>query len=92
MSSQDPNQIKGADERFWNWIFREDDGPNNPLKVSNGEAQEQFGNMIILAGSLQQEGKKIARCEYLLVQILFLFQQTILCVLRRMAEDLLMRI
>jgi hypothetical protein len=59
LSSLDQNQIREADEKFWNWIFGEDDGPNNPLKVSNGgEAQEQFGNIIIVAGSLQREGKK----------------------------------
>lgn len=59
MSSADPEQIKAADERFWSWIFREDDGPNHPLKVSAGEeAQEQSGNMVILAGSLQRDGAK----------------------------------
>ena len=55
----DPNQVKAVDERFWSWIFREDDGPNHPLKVSNGgEAQERIGNMLILAGSLQGGGQK----------------------------------
>lgn len=59
MSSAAPDQIKAADERFWSWIFREDDGPNHPLRVSNGgEAQEQFGNMVIVAGSLQRHGTK----------------------------------
>lgn len=59
MSLVDPNQIKAADERFWSWIFRQDDGPNHPLKLSNGEeAQEQFGNIVIVAGSLQRDGKK----------------------------------
>jgi hypothetical protein len=59
LSSADPNQIKAVDERFWSWIFRQDDGPNHPLKVSNGgEAQEQFSNMVIVAGSLQRDGKK----------------------------------
>lgn len=59
MSPADPNQIKAADERFWSWIFAEDESPNHPLKVSDGrEAQEQFGNMIIVAGSLQRDGKK----------------------------------
>lgn len=59
MGLVDPNQIKAADERFWSWIFRQDDGPNHPLKVSNGEeAQEQFGNIVIVAGSLQRDGKK----------------------------------
>jgi hypothetical protein len=55
----DPNQIKAADERFWSWIFGEDDGPNHPLKVSNGgEAQKQFGNILIVAGSLQRDKTK----------------------------------
>jgi hypothetical protein len=59
LSSVDRNQIKAVDERFWSWIFREDDGHNHPLKVSNsGEAQEEFNNMIIVAGSLQRDGKK----------------------------------
>jgi hypothetical protein len=59
LSLADPNQIKAADERFWSWIFRHDDGPNHPLKVSNGgEAQEQFSNIVIVAGSLQRDGKK----------------------------------
>jgi hypothetical protein len=59
LSLVDPNQIKAADERFWSWIFRDDDGPNHPLKVSGGgEAQERFGNMLMVAGSLQNDGKK----------------------------------
>jgi hypothetical protein len=59
LSSVDPNQIKAVDERFWSWIFREDDGPNHPLKISNGgEAQERIGNKLILAGSLQGGGQK----------------------------------
>jgi hypothetical protein len=59
LSLVDPDQIKTADERFWSWIFREDDGPNHPLKISNGgDAQERIGNMLILAGSLQDDGKK----------------------------------
>jgi hypothetical protein len=59
LSLADPEQIKTADERFWSWIFREEDGPNHPLRVSNGgEAQEQFGNIIILAGTLQRDGTK----------------------------------
>ena len=59
MSGADPDRIRAADERFWSWIFRQDDGPTHPLRVSNGgEAQEQFGNMLILAGSLQKDGPK----------------------------------
>ena len=59
MTSTDPKQIKEAHERFWSWIFSKDDGPNHPLKISNGgEAQERIGNMLILAGSLQGDGKK----------------------------------
>lgn len=59
MSSLDPDRTKAADERFWSWIFREDDGPNHPLRVSNGrEAQEQFDNILIVAGSLQNDGTK----------------------------------
>jgi hypothetical protein len=59
LTSTDPKQIKEAHERFWSWIFSKDDGPNHPLKISNGgEAQERIGNMLILAGSLQGDGKK----------------------------------
>ncbi len=59
MSLTDPKQIKEAHERFWSWIFSMDDGSNHPLKISNGgEAQERIGNMLILAGSLQGDGKK----------------------------------
>ena len=59
MTSTDPKQIKEAHERFWSWIFSKDDGPNHPLKISNGgEAQERIGNMLILTGSLQGDGKK----------------------------------
>src|SRR5918992_172344 len=40
-------------------IVNKDDGPNHPLKISNGgEAQERIGNMLILTGSLQGDGKK----------------------------------
>jgi hypothetical protein len=46
-------QIEDADEEFWRWIFRENDGPNHPLKISNGgKAQIQRGPLLILAGSL----------------------------------------
>jgi hypothetical protein len=59
LSSADSKQIKEAHERFLSWIFSTDDGPNHPLKVSNGgEAQERIGNMLILPGSLQGDGKK----------------------------------
>lgn len=55
----DPKQIKEAHEKFWRWIFGTDDGSNHPLKISNGgEAQESIGNMLLLAGSLQGDGKK----------------------------------
>lgn len=53
MSLPTPNQIKDADEEFWRWIFRENDGPNHPLKISNnGRAQIQLGRLLIVAGSL----------------------------------------
>jgi hypothetical protein len=59
LSSADLDQVKQAHEKFLSWIFSVDDGPNHPLKVSDGgEAQKQFGNMIIVAGSLQGGGKK----------------------------------
>src|SRR5688500_17783540 len=59
MSLTDPEQIKEAHERFLCWIFSMDDGLNHPLKVSNGgEARERIGNMLILPGSLQGDGKK----------------------------------
>jgi hypothetical protein len=59
LSLTDPKQIKEAHERFWNWVFSVDDGPNHPLKISNGgEAQERIGNMLILSGSLQSDGEK----------------------------------
>jgi hypothetical protein len=59
LTSTDPKQIKEAHERIWSWIFSKDDGPNHPLKISNGgEAQERIGNILILAGSLQGDGKK----------------------------------
>lgn len=49
-----PNdEIADAHEEFWRWIFRENDGPNHPLKVSNnGRAQIQRGRLLIVAGSL----------------------------------------
>jgi hypothetical protein len=51
--------VKEADKEFWSWIFRENDGPNHPLKISNGgKAQIQHGRMLIVAGSLQGHGKK----------------------------------
>jgi hypothetical protein len=47
------NEIKDAHEEFWRWVFRLDDGPNHPLKVSNnGMAQIQRGRLLIVAGSL----------------------------------------
>lgn len=59
MSLTGPKQIKEAHERFLSWIFSTDDGPNHPLKISNGgEAQERIDNMLILPGSLQGDGKK----------------------------------
>jgi hypothetical protein len=59
LSSTDLKQIKEAHERLLSWIFSTDDGPNHPLKISNGgEAQERIGNMLILPGSLQGDGKK----------------------------------
>jgi hypothetical protein len=48
-----PNQIQDANEEFWRWIFREDDGGNHPLKKSNDRtAQIQHDSLLILAGSL----------------------------------------
>jgi hypothetical protein len=59
LSSTDSKQIKEAHERLLNWIFSTDDGPNHPLKISgSGEAQERIGNMLLLPGSLQGDGKK----------------------------------
>jgi hypothetical protein len=59
MSLTEPKQIKEAHERFLSWIFSMDDGPNHPLKISNGgEAQDRIDNMLILPGSLQGDGKK----------------------------------
>jgi hypothetical protein len=51
--------IRAANERYWSWVFSENDGPNHPLKISSGgEAQKQDGNMLIIAGSLPRGGKK----------------------------------
>ena len=56
MSSPSQNQITDADEEFWRWVFRENDGPNHPLKISNGgKAQIQRGSLLILAGSLADD-------------------------------------
>jgi hypothetical protein len=47
------NQIEDAHKEFWRWIFRMKDGPNHPLKISNGgSAQIQHGRLLIVAGSL----------------------------------------
>ena len=52
------NEIE-THERYWNWIFSVDDGPTHPLKISSGgEAQESFGNVLIVAGSLRGDGRK----------------------------------
>jgi hypothetical protein len=59
LSLPTPNEIKEVDEEFWRWIFRENDGPNHPLKISNGgKAQTQFRRILIIAGSLPGEGPK----------------------------------
>jgi hypothetical protein len=59
LSSPSPNHIRAAHEAFWNWVFREDDDNNHPLTVSKGGiAQEQFDNMLIVAGSLPDAGHK----------------------------------
>jgi hypothetical protein len=59
LSSTDSKQIKEAHERLLSWIFNTDDGPNHPLKISGGgDAEERIGNMLILPGSLQGDGKK----------------------------------
>ena len=53
MSLPTRNQIQDAHEEFWRWIFRENDGPNHPLKISNDRmAQVQFRSLLIVAGSL----------------------------------------
>jgi hypothetical protein len=50
------DEIEDADEEFWRWIFRENDGPNHPLKISNdGKAQIQRGRLLIVAGSLPDD-------------------------------------
>lgn len=59
MSSLNLNQIRAAHEAFWNWVFRENDDKNHPLTVSGGGiAQEQFDNILIVAGSLPDAGPK----------------------------------
>jgi hypothetical protein len=59
LSSSELNEIKEADEEFWRWIFRENDGPNHPLEISNdGKAQTQFRSILIVAGSLPGDGPK----------------------------------
>jgi hypothetical protein len=67
-------QIEDADEEFWRWIFRENDGPDHPLKISNdGKAQIQRGPLLILAGSLPDDipknrtMKKLPNIEYIFV-------------------------
>jgi hypothetical protein len=58
-SSPTPIQIRTAHERFWNWVFSVNDGPNHPLNASRaGMAQEQYDNILIVAGSLQHAGNK----------------------------------
>ena len=53
MSLPPRNEIQDAHEEFWRWIFRENDGPNHPLKISNnGRAQIQHRRLLIVAGSL----------------------------------------
>jgi hypothetical protein len=52
----DEKQIKDADEEFWRWVFRENDGSDHPLKVSGGgKAQLRRGNLLIVAGSLPDD-------------------------------------
>lgn len=59
MSAPARDEIKGADEEFWHWIFREKDSPNHPLKISDGgKAQTQLRRMLIVAGSLPGQRKK----------------------------------
>ena len=59
MSAYAGDKIKQAHEEFWRWVFREHDGPNHPLKISNGgKSQTVHQGMLILAGSLQRDGKK----------------------------------
>jgi hypothetical protein len=53
------DEIKAVHEEFWRWIFREDDSPNHPSKISGGGmAQTQHGSMLIIAGSLPDGGAK----------------------------------
>jgi hypothetical protein len=77
----DLKQIKEAHERFLSWIFNMDDGPNHPLKISNGgEAQERIGNMLILAGSLQGDGKKDRSLRILAgIESIFVLADDIVC-------------
>lgn len=59
MSSPKKTEIEEANEEFWRWIFREKDGPNHPLEISNGgKAQTQFHSILIVAGSLPDGGPK----------------------------------
>jgi hypothetical protein len=59
LSSADLNELKEADEEFWRWIFRKNNGPNHPLEISNGgKAQTQFRSILIVAGSLPGVGPK----------------------------------
>ena len=62
MSLPSLNEIKDADEEFWRWIFRENDGGNHPLKISNGgKAQTQIGRILIIAGALAGEPNPMPR-------------------------------
>jgi hypothetical protein len=60
LSMPTPTQIRVAHEAFWNWIFRENDGPNHPLNVSGRRPapQERLDNILLLAGSLPDNVKK----------------------------------
>jgi hypothetical protein len=56
LSSPSESQIIDAHEEFWRWIFREKDGDNHPLKISDGNtAQIQHDSILILAGSLPDD-------------------------------------
>jgi hypothetical protein len=47
------SDVKVVHEEFWRWVFRKEDGPNHPLKISDGgEAQIEHGSVLIVGGSL----------------------------------------
>lgn len=62
MSSPSLNDLKDADEEFWRWVFREEDGENHPLKISkNRKAQIEYKRILIIAGALTGDKEKKTR-------------------------------